>query len=44
MTFWGAAYLQHSDQRIKEDLLSAGPGVSLLLLAYSPEFLSILKK
>lgn len=43
MTFWGAVYQQHSDQRIKEDLLSDSPGVSLLLLAYSPEFLSIFK-
>lgn len=36
-------YLQHSDQRIKENLLSASTGLSLVLVVYSPEVLSILK-
>lgn len=36
-------YLQHSDQRIKEDLLSASTGVSLVLIVYSPVVLSIFK-
>lgn len=40
---WRALYLQHSDQRIKEDLLSASTRVSLLLTVYSAVVLSIFK-
>lgn len=42
MASWKPVYLQHSDQRIKENLLSASTGVALVLL-YSPVVLLIYK-